>query len=100
LLVAAVVIMSGCHGSDRTAEPAAATGQEMDRPLAPQVVDATLVDSSGRRLTISSLRGKIVVISDMMTLCQGTCPLDTANVVQAARRVQAAGEDSRVVFLS
>jgi cytochrome oxidase Cu insertion factor (SCO1/SenC/PrrC family) len=98
----AVVALSlgACHGGADPSEPTASAGQELDRTLPPAVTHAQLVDSSGRSLTISSLRGKIVVLSDMMTLCQGTCPLDTVNVVQAARRVHDAGEDHRVVFLS
>jgi protein SCO1/2 len=44
--------------------------------------------------------GKVVVISDMMTLCQETCPLDTANVVAAARAVERAGLGRKVEFLS
>ena len=40
------------------------------------------------------------MISDVMTLCQESCPLDTANVVAAARPVERAGLDSKVVFLS
>jgi protein SCO1/2 len=52
------------------------------------------------RFDFASLRGKIVVLSDMMTLCQESCPLDTANVVAAARAVQAAGLDDRFAFLS
>jgi protein SCO1/2 len=64
------------------------------------VRDTTLVTSTGRRLDLAQLAGKVVVISDMMTLCQETCPLDTANVVAAARDAQRAGLDGKIVFLS
>ena len=59
-----------------------------------------LTDASGRAVSLAALRGKIVVLSDMLTLCQGTCPIDTANVVGTARRVSAAGLGGRVAFLS
>ncbi len=36
----------------------------------------------------------------MLTLCQGTCPIDTANIVGAARRVTTAGLGAKVAFLS
>jgi protein SCO1/2 len=51
-------------------------------------------------VTFNALRGKVVVMSDMVTLCQGTCPLDTADLVAAARQVHAAGLSARVAFLS
>jgi protein SCO1/2 len=59
-----------------------------------------LVASSGARFDLASLAGKVVVISDVMTLCQETCPLDTANIVAAARAVDRAGLGSNVEFLS
>ena len=59
-----------------------------------------LTDASGRAVSLAALKGKIVVLSDMLTLCQGTCPIDTANVVGTARRVSSAGLGGDVVFLS
>jgi protein SCO1/2 len=68
--------------------------------LPSSVIDTVLVSSSGRRFTLVSLHGKVVIVSDVMTLCQETCPLDTANVVAAARAVQRAKLGKQVVFLS
>ncbi|MFR0359426.1 SCO family protein [Streptomyces sediminimaris] len=59
-----------------------------------------LVDSAGHKTTLAAYKGKVVVISDVMTLCQETCPLDTANIVQAARAVEKAGLANKVEFLS
>jgi protein SCO1/2 len=69
-------------------------------PRPATVRDTTLVSSTGARFDLAQLAGKVVVISDMMTLCQETCPLDTANVVAAARAVQRAGLAGTVAFLS
>jgi protein SCO1/2 len=80
--------------------PSESVGQQLRRTLPPSLTGIRFVDSTGRSVTLAGLRGKIVVISDMLTLCQGTCPLDTADVVGAARRVQAAGLGGKVVFLS
>ncbi|MEO6886843.1 MAG: SCO family protein, partial [Jatrophihabitantaceae bacterium] len=44
--------------------------------------------------------GKILVISDLMTLCQESCPLDTANMVSAARTIEQSALGSKVEFLS
>jgi protein SCO1/2 len=64
------------------------------------VLDATLVATDGRRVTLSSFKGKVVVVSDFMSLCQESCPLDTANVLSAARAVEKAGLGDKVEFLS
>ena len=58
-----------------------------------------MVSSSGHWFNLGSL-GKIVVLSDMMTLCQESCPLDTANVVAAARSIEKAGLGDRIQFVS
>jgi protein SCO1/2 len=75
-------------------------GQALQVVLPDSVRGARLRGSTGRSVTIRSLRGKVIVLSDLLTLCQETCPLDTANVVAAARQVEAAGLGTRVVFLS
>ena len=80
--------------------PAASVGQRVDAVLPAAVSAPVLVGSTGRRFDLASLTGKVVVVSDMMTLCQETCPLDTANVVAAARAAARAGLGDRVEFLS
>jgi protein SCO1/2 len=100
-IASAAVLVAGCaSGSARPAAPSAAVGQQLDRPLPNTVLHTTLLDPAGRAVTLSSMHGKIIVLSDMMTLCQETCPLDTVEVVSAARAVQRAGLGDRVVFLS
>lgn len=103
--VPAVVLLLGlcacaAHGRATPPPPDASLGQRLQVRLPAPVRTAVLHDSAGRAVTLQSLRGKVVVLSDMMTLCQETCPLDTANVVAAARKVQAAGLSGRVAFLS
>ena len=72
----------------------------MNDPLPGGVRTAPLTTSTGRQVTLKDFAGKIVVISDIMTLCQETCPLDTGNIVAAARRVERAGLGGKVTFLS
>jgi protein SCO1 len=99
VLTTTVAGVSGCTSS-APPQPAPSLGQALHVSLPRSVSAARLRDSSGRRITLRSLRGKVVVVSDLLTLCQETCPLDTANVVAAARRAEAAGLGDRVVFLS
>lgn len=100
LAAAAMTVLLAACSSGPPPAPGPRVGQRLDASLSSAVTQAALVTSAGRRVTLSSLRGKVVVLSDMMTLCQETCPLDTANVVAAARQVGRAGLGHRVVFLS
>lgn len=101
-LMSAALAVSACGspGPSTPAAPAASVGQALHEALPESVRGARLKDASGRWITLRSLRGKVIVLSDVVTLCQETCPLDTANLVAAARQVEAAGMGTRVVFLS
>ena len=94
------LIMAGCAARSQPPAPGPDVGQQLDQTLPAALLQASLTTSAGQRVTLESLAGKVVVISDMMTLCQETCPFDTANVVAAARAVEAAGLGDRVEFLS
>lgn len=94
------LVLSGCDGPGRVPAPNNAVGQPFNRPLTPAVLDAPLVASNGQRLTLSAFAGKVLVISDFMSLCQESCPMDTANVVAAARAAERAGLGSKVEFVS
>ncbi|TAM87903.1 MAG: SCO family protein, partial [Jatrophihabitans sp.] len=100
--VAVALVACGAAGCAASAPPppAPSVGQQLSAPLAPAVADAALVSSTGAPVTLASLRGKVIVISDMMTLCQETCPLDTANLVAAARAAEQAGLGGKIEFLS
>jgi protein SCO1/2 len=98
----AFTLVTGCGGGDAPAhqKPTGRAYHWIDRPLPAALRSATLYDGAGKTVTLKALRGKIVVISDMLTLCQGTCPLDTAELVATARHVNSVGDSDRVVFLS
>jgi cytochrome oxidase Cu insertion factor (SCO1/SenC/PrrC family) len=72
----------------------------MSAQLPGAVAAIPLEDSSGHRRTLSDFAGKVVVISDTMTLCQETCPIDTASLVQIAREADRAGLAKHVEFLT
>lgn len=101
LLAVCALLLSAC-GSHPSAVPAPgqSVGQQADLTLSPGVAQAQLISSAGKGFTLASLRGKVIVLSDMMTLCQETCPLDTANIVAAARAVDKAGLADKVEFVS
>lgn len=100
-LVVCLAVLAGCRTAPPTPTDSYQPGaQEMHRQVPQPVLGTSLVSASGKKLDLTSFPGKVLVISDVMTLCQETCPLDTANVVAAARAVEAAGLDDRVEFLS
>jgi cytochrome oxidase Cu insertion factor (SCO1/SenC/PrrC family) len=71
------------------------TGSVVDVAVPAAVANLDLVDQSGQRVTLASLRGKTVVLADFLSLCQEVCPLTTANlrsVVDAVRRAGMTGD--------
>ncbi|MGH3414818.1 MAG: SCO family protein [Marmoricola sp.] len=99
LALALSALLSGC-GSSHVQPPSRNVGTRIDGPIPKSIRDIPLVDSHGRTRHISDLKGKLVAISPAMTLCQESCPLDTAAVVDTARAVRRAGLAHKVVFLS
>ncbi len=98
--------MAGCAGAPgdpASASPASGLerfGSTLDGPVPPALLQLPLVDSSGRHTTLAAMRGKVLVISDIMTLCQETCAIGTAAMLQAAHRLTAEGRADDVLFLS
>ncbi|MGH3510240.1 MAG: SCO family protein, partial [Nocardioidaceae bacterium] len=87
-------------GPSAPAAPSQAVGTKLDGPLKPAISALPLRTSTGATTTLAAYAGKVVVISDSMTLCQESCPLDTTNIVEAARAVNRAGLADKVVFLT
>jgi len=79
----------GSTGSTAVPAPARGIGTRVEQTVPTAVLQAPLKDSTGAVRHLSDFAGKVVVISDSMTLCQETCPIDTATMLQAARQVDA-----------
>jgi cytochrome oxidase Cu insertion factor (SCO1/SenC/PrrC family) len=86
--------------ADQVPSDVARFGTELNGPFPASLLDLHLKDQRGRTVTLRSLRGKALVISDMMTLCQETCAIGTASMLRGARLADAAGLGDKVVFLS
>ena len=100
LVIAALgctLIIAGCS---RAKPPGLDVGTKIDIALPPEIENLPLIDSRGKKTSLADFRGKVLMISDTMTLCQETCPLDTADLVATARDVNKAEHGSNVVFLS
>lgn len=92
LLVVCGLVLAACgSGSAAPGPPSADLGTMIDKPVPGRVADLPLIDDRGRPVTLSALRGRIVVLADFMTLCQETCPLTTGNLLEMDRALTKAG---------
>lgn len=99
-----VAVLCGCSVQPRAASSSPAPGNDVGTKLGAalpaHILDLPFTTSAGRTVTLRSFAGKVIAVSDMMTLCQETCPLDTATFVQTDRAEQQAGRAQDEVFLS
>jgi protein SCO1/2 len=69
------------------------------RPAEARAPDFSLRDQDGRLVRLHDLRGKVVALSPMYTICRDTCPL-VAQQIKAAILDLPAGERRKVVALA
>lgn len=109
VFAALLVGCAACSGASASApssresavpEPGKDVGTALDAQVPASILDLSFTSSDGKVVRLRDFSGKTVAISDVMTLCQETCPLDTATFVQTDRAEQAAGESGNEVFLS
>jgi protein SCO1/2 len=62
--------------------------------------DFTLTTQDGKPFRLSSLRGKVVLVSFVFTTCNGTCPATTHRMVLASEALAKAGLSDKVHLLS
>lgn len=79
----------GAGFADRSGLPQMGTAQ-----------DFTLMDQSGRQITLSDHRGKIVLVNFMFTKCPDYCPTLTAVLANIQAELIAEGLGDKVHFLS
>lgn len=99
-LAALTLALASCGTAAAPRAPSDDVGTRVDYSLPSAVLDAPFTTQTGQHVTLRSFRNKVLVISDTMTLCQETCPLDTATVAQTARDVDKAGDGTDIELLS
>ena len=92
---------SSSNGSSPFAStyPPPKAGTTFDKALSPVVAALPFVNQDGQTVTLDSLKGKTVVLTDFLTLCQEVCPLTAGNFQQIAEKVKMAGESSKITLL-
>jgi cytochrome oxidase Cu insertion factor (SCO1/SenC/PrrC family)/thiol-disulfide isomerase/thioredoxin len=98
VLIAALAHGSSAPGGNRPAD-AASTNPYLDpgTPLSAPAPDFTLTDQFGRSMSLSSYRGKVVILAFNDSQCTTICPLTTQAMVEAKQLLGAAG--ARVALL-
>ena len=94
-----LLLVAGCAGAS-PAPPGGNVGTRLHQEVPSALLHLPLVDQTGRTRHLADFHAPVLVISDAMTLCQETCPLDTAELVRTARRIDAAGPSKDVQFVS
>ncbi|MCW2786480.1 MAG: electron transport protein SCO1/SenC [Marmoricola sp.] len=102
LLAPLVLVLAACGGqtSAGPAAPGNNVGTQLSSAVPASILNLPLTDSTGKTVHLADFSTKVLVISDSMTLCQETCPLDTASIVASSRAVNAAGYGKDVQFLT
>lgn len=109
VLLGLAACSSGSSGqSDASTGPASSSssssldsiGTPLNSTIPRSIRDLSFTASNGKRVSLADLTGRVVVISDVMTLCQETCPIDTATVVQTARAEEHPASGKPPVFIS
>jgi cytochrome oxidase Cu insertion factor (SCO1/SenC/PrrC family) len=82
-----VVISVARSSSTSPSTPVSATNPNLDQgaPLSAMAPGFTLTDQFGKRVALSSLRGKVVVLSFNDPECTTICPLTTTALLQAKK---------------
>jgi protein SCO1 len=94
------LVVSCDRAAPASVSPPAMLGTQLDVAVPKALLDLRLTNQDGRPVTLRSFHGKLVVVNDLTTLCQETCAIGTASMLQAARAVDRAGLTHRIEFLS
>jgi cytochrome oxidase Cu insertion factor (SCO1/SenC/PrrC family) len=79
--------------------PSADVGLQLDTALPVSIATLPLLDEFGHSTNLAALQGKVVVLTDFMTLCQEICPIVTAELNQIDQSVASAGLADKVQFV-
>jgi protein SCO1/2 len=99
--IAAVLIggsRSGSSGPQRPASAAALRGPLL--PAGLRAADFSLADQNGRQVSMSSLRGRVVLVTFIHSLCHDTCPLMVEQIKGALNDLPGGGRDIATLGVS
>jgi cytochrome oxidase Cu insertion factor (SCO1/SenC/PrrC family) len=77
-------------------QPTPSNGTTLDQPVPAAVSTIKFQNQDGQAVSLDSLKGKTVVFTDFLTLCQEICPLTSANYASLQSTLDKAGMSSDV----
>jgi cytochrome oxidase Cu insertion factor (SCO1/SenC/PrrC family) len=92
LLVAGAAMAACSSGSSAPPAPSPSAGIMQNRA----VPSVPLVNEQNQPTTLADFRGKTVLLTSTLTLCQEMCPLTTENLILIQRAIDAAGLADKV----
>lgn len=101
-VAAVVVLLAVALAVGQLSRPAPkppSAGTQLDTPLPADIATLPLLDETGRATNLAAFKGKTVVLTDFMTLCQEVCPITTAQLTQVDKKVTKAGLADKVEFV-
>jgi protein SCO1/2 len=93
VLVAAAI---GQFAPTSPKKPSLSIGTTLNQALPSSVTSIEFTDDTGKQLTLAAFKGKAVVFTPFMTLCQETCPLTTSNMQLLDKSVIKAHQENNV----
>jgi protein SCO1/2 len=97
LAVAAVVV--GRLSAPPPKPPQPPIGTQLDSALPADIANLPLTDEYGKPTNLAAFKGKVVVLTDFMTLCQEQCPITSEAMNEVDKSVERAGLGNRVEFV-
>jgi cytochrome oxidase Cu insertion factor (SCO1/SenC/PrrC family) len=94
-----LTLLAACGSSSGPSRPVPTNGTTVDLTVPAGIENLQLRDENGKPVTLAGFRGKTVVLSPSLTLCQEICPLISANFGVADRDVRSAGLTSSIEFV-
>ncbi|MDX6255691.1 MAG: hypothetical protein QOJ11_2025 [Frankiales bacterium] len=96
LPVMAMVALAACSTGHSDGPSVPTAGTVAQRTVPDAVAQLAFQDDQGKPVTLSSLRGKTVVLTDFLSLCQEVCPLTSANLGLVRQAVDRAGRQGDI----
>ncbi len=79
--------------------PSASIGVVLDRPVPSTIADLPLLNQAGQAVTLSQLRGKVVLVAPFLTSCQEECPITTGALLAMQRTIEQDGLTNKVLLV-
>jgi cytochrome oxidase Cu insertion factor (SCO1/SenC/PrrC family) len=96
LPVLAVLALTACSTGHSNTGSVPTVGTVAQRTVPDAIAQLAFQDDQGNPVTLASLRGKTVVLTDFLSLCQEVCPLTSANLAQVRQAVDRAGRQGDI----